>query len=612
MLILPVISVLMIYINIGLYKKFIRKEQADGTLSMLYSISISTLIILAANETLSLFHAIHYISLLLLWFIVDILLLFLCIFIIRKYRVPLSEIKYLFIFSKSIFNPIDIIVLIVCGAAIYMSARTVPYNWDSMTYHLTRIAHWVQNGSVAHYVCHDISQISAPPLAEFVVLHIYILSGCSDYFVNLLQTFSYLVSIFLVYKISDKIGCNRFFGSLAALIFATSPIVFGEALSTQVDMYSGMWLMFFVYLSLYFTDIKSKLQWNLHSISRLILMGMSAGFAYLAKPSVCIATFVFVIWILIVCIIRKDKLALVVKCAISLGLIALIIVLPEMIRNFITFHSISSSETSTEFLVSSYAPGYLFWNLVNNIKFNLSPRNLSMHHDNATNPLIIGLMLLAIVCGIMIEIKKRLKGKPGIELKMSESYTVASIVSMLIFCTVVQWYPFITRYEIGYLALLSPAVMIVFQYVFDNRKALQYVFAAAIIAISIVTFLVGVRYHSGFLAVEGKRFEQYFAGREKYEFYKEISDDIIENKYESVGFLCGNDSYEYPLWKMLENSMSRFEHVIVDNETTIYDNQDFLPDCIISVDVEPDDEIICHGIAYQLVRDVSGVKLFVH
>ena len=612
MLILPVISVLMIYINIGLYKKFIRKEQADGTLSMLYSISISTLIILAANETLSLFHAIHYISLLLLWFIVDILLLFLCIFIIRKYRVPLSEIKYLFIFSKSIFNPIDIIVLIVCGAAIYMSARTVPYNWDSMTYHLTRIAHWVQNGSVAHYVCHDISQISAPPLAEFVVLHIYILSGCSDYFVNLLQTFSYLVSIFLVYKISDKIGCNRFFGSLAALIFATSPIVFGEALSTQVDMYSGMWLMFFVYLSLYFTDIKSKLQWNFHSISRLILMGMSAGFAYLAKPSVCIAAFVFVIWILIVCIVRKDKLALVVKCAISLGLIALIIVLPEMIRNLITFHSISSSETSTEFLVSLYAPGYLFWNLVNNIKFNLSPRNLSMHHDNATNPLIIGLMLLAIVCGIMIEIKKRLKGKPGIELKMSESYTVASIVSMLIFCTVVQWYPFITRYEIGYLALLSPAVMIVFQYVFDNRKALQYVFAAAIIAISIVTFLVGVRYHSGFLAVEGKRFEQYFAGREKYEFYKEISDDIIENKYESVGFLCGNDSYEYPLWKMLENSMSRFEHVIVDNETTIYDNQDFLPDCIISVDVEPDDEIICHGIAYQLVRDVSGVKLFVH
>lgn len=121
-----------------------------------------------------------------------------------------------------------------------------------MTYHLTRLPHWAQNGSIAHYVCHDISQIATPPLAEFVNLHIYILSGQNDYFVNLLQTFSYILAIFLIYKISLKIGCNQLFASLAALVFATTPIAFAEALTSQVDMFSGLWLVVFVYSILLF------------------------------------------------------------------------------------------------------------------------------------------------------------------------------------------------------------------------------------------------------------------------------------------------------------------------------------------------------------------------
>lgn len=91
-----------------------------------------------------------------------------------------------------------VIIAIMCIVVLYMAFRTVPYNWDSMTYHLTRIVHWVQNGSVAHYACHDISQISGPPLAEFVNLHVYVLSGNTDYLVNLLQAASYIISGILV------------------------------------------------------------------------------------------------------------------------------------------------------------------------------------------------------------------------------------------------------------------------------------------------------------------------------------------------------------------------------------------------------------------------------
>ena len=645
MLIFPILSIVMTYIAINLFH-ISEKSRNDRALDMLYSISINTLIILTANEVLSLFHAINFVSLSVLWITVNFILLLIIAISVKKGNLSPKETIHLFIFPKTIFNFIDIIVLIVCCTAVYMAARTVPYNWDSMTYHLTRIAHWAQNGSIAHYVCNDISQISGPPLAEFVNLHVYILTGNSDYFVNLLQTFSYLIIIFLVYKISGKIGCNRLFSSLAALVFATSPIVFGEALSTQVDMYSALWLMVFVYMILHFTDINHRLQWNADMAVKLVLTGMSAGFSYLAKPSVCIAALIFTVWLFMICFRRKDKISIFVKSVITVAITALVITLPEMIRNFITFHSISSAETGSDFLVRSFDVRYLLVNLIQNIVFNLIPNDylnigdfvtrgvskiehllytgnevpkslqnfalveFSMNHDFAINPTIVWLMVVAILCGAIIMIKKCLKRQSGTEPKLSWGYATASITSMLLFCSIARWYKFITSYEIGYLALLAPAVMLVFQYVFRHKKYLKYSFVGIIVLTGIITFGKSIQYHKTFLGSDTSRIEQYFAVRRIYDPYKKATDIIIEKQYKDIGFFCGADSYEYPLWKMLENSMGRFEHIAVKNATEIYDDESFLPECVIAVDRETDDTIQYHNVTYHSIFEESGVKLF--
>ena len=87
-----------------------------------------------------------------------------------------------------------------------MSLIMTPYNWDSMTYHLPRIAYWAQNRSVEHYATNCVRQVSSPVLAEFVNLHVYVLSRGHDWFFNLLQGMSYLTNAVLVGAIAKKLS----------------------------------------------------------------------------------------------------------------------------------------------------------------------------------------------------------------------------------------------------------------------------------------------------------------------------------------------------------------------------------------------------------------------
>ena len=54
-------------------------------------------------------------------------------------------------------------------------------------YHLTRVAHWIQNSSVHHYATHTTAQLELAPLHEFNMLHLHLLADTDrlDGFVQL-------------------------------------------------------------------------------------------------------------------------------------------------------------------------------------------------------------------------------------------------------------------------------------------------------------------------------------------------------------------------------------------------------------------------------------------
>ena len=71
-----------------------------------------------------------------------------------------------------------------------------PNNWDSMTYHMSRVEYWIQNKGIHFFTTNNPRQNVLAPFSEFFILHFQILSG-SDIFANLVQWISLIISLTL-------------------------------------------------------------------------------------------------------------------------------------------------------------------------------------------------------------------------------------------------------------------------------------------------------------------------------------------------------------------------------------------------------------------------------
>ena len=252
-----------------------------------------------------------------------------------------------------------------------MSILTVPYNWDSMTYHLSRIAHWAQNKSVAHYASNDIRQITSPVLAEFVNLQVYILNDKSDLFFNLLQSTSYVTNAILVFFITRKLNVEKRYCYLSSLVFISMPIAFGEALTTQVDHFSTLWLLLLVYFLIDLLDETFCFEISGKVLEYVLLLGACIALGYLTKPSIMFAIVGFAVWLLCVTIKRRDKFIVVLELILIAGVELVFIVMPEIGRNLISFHAISAPIAGARQLVGTLNPIYVIMNGLKNMAMNL-------------------------------------------------------------------------------------------------------------------------------------------------------------------------------------------------------------------------------------------------
>ena len=134
-----------------------------------------------------------------------------------------------------------IIGLIVLVALLLVVAWIAPPgNVDSWLYHMARVVHWADRGSLEHYPTSFAPQILLPTWAETAILNLRVLWG-GDRPANLVQWFSMAGSLVVVSWITARMGAVRRGQILAALFAVSVPMGVLQATSTQNDYVVAFW-----------------------------------------------------------------------------------------------------------------------------------------------------------------------------------------------------------------------------------------------------------------------------------------------------------------------------------------------------------------------------------
>lgn len=234
---------------------------------------------------------------------------------------------------------------------------------DSMTYHMSRVAHWAQNRSVAHYTTGIERQLFMSPLAEYIVLHVFVL-GRGDTLVNLPNWFTFIGLGLAVSWIAAQFGAGEAGQMLAALFSAAVPIAIAQASSTTTDLLTAFWVVCLAAEVLAIGKQRS-------GRAAEIFIGMAAGLAVLTKPTGAIFALPLLAWIAWIKLRREGWQAALRLTAVTL--IAVMLLNAGIFsRNLALYgHPLGPVDVAQYHSNQIYGAGVLVSNLVRNLAVHL-------------------------------------------------------------------------------------------------------------------------------------------------------------------------------------------------------------------------------------------------
>jgi dolichyl-phosphate-mannose-protein mannosyltransferase len=140
-------------------------------------------------------------------------------------------------------HPLLLGALFVIGATtLLVAVVAAPNSWDSMTYHMARVAQWYDHGTVEHYYTAIDRQLWQPPFGGYFVLLGYGGLGGRDYLANLPQWIAGVGAVLVAMEIAGLLGASRRSRYVIALFTATAPALILQSTSTLTDLLGGFWI----------------------------------------------------------------------------------------------------------------------------------------------------------------------------------------------------------------------------------------------------------------------------------------------------------------------------------------------------------------------------------
>jgi hypothetical protein len=116
-----------------------------------------------------------------------------------------------------------------------------PNTWDALTYHMSRLAHWAQRGTIGHYASGIDAQNFMPPGASILGLQVYVL-GQSDRLVNFVQWMAMVGCLIVAARIASRFGAGERGQWFAAAFVVTLPTGILQATSVTTDYVVALWV----------------------------------------------------------------------------------------------------------------------------------------------------------------------------------------------------------------------------------------------------------------------------------------------------------------------------------------------------------------------------------
>lgn len=543
--------------------------------------------IVLLTEALSALSAISFWPLVIVWSLISLLALAPCV--ISTPRAPRLAIRA---WSSLADPPLSQRILIagiafICLATVCVAVISPPNNWDSMTYHMARVANWMDHHSIRHYPAHSLRQLYLGPWAEFTILHLQILSG-GDRFAALVQYVAMLGSVIGVSRVAEKLGADRMGQLLASVYCATLPMGILQASSTQNDYVVAFWLICFVNTALDLTGQGLPL-----SRLKTAIGGLSLGLAALTKMTALLFAAPFAVWIGALLWWRGRIRAVAVLG--GMGILAAAINAPHMTRNWRAFESPLGPPTVSRYLNEVHSPAAVASNLIRNLalhagglpvgrgivvaavkmihvplrqdvddrrttfidtRFGLGP---ALHEDVAGNPLHLLLAGIAVfVC---------IRSGAGIRPLV---YAACIGVGFFLFCVFLKWQPFHSRLHLPLFVAAGPICGLVAAMPRFRKRApaVGMILLAAAIFPATMNSVRPLASRSSILFRD--RTSLYFASRPDLQApYLAAAAELLRTPSARVGIICEGDSWEYPLRVLVRAGTPtlQFEHVDVRNSS---------------------------------------------
>jgi len=602
-------------------------EHCNRSVAFIQAVLLFSFLVLVSTETLSLFNLYTYKGLAFFWAIFNFILLFV---LALKFKNRKDEIFDFQLFRKARETDtsgriIYLFILLLLSGLFIQGLIYPPNNFDSMTYHMARIVHWVQNGNVNYYPTNIIRQLYQPPFAEYCIGQLCILSK-NDLWANLVQFFFLVSALVVMAGIARELGLPAIQQLLTIFLAITIPEVILQSSNTQNDVVAS----FFIASAVYYCLICYKEGF----VTQYIFLAVSIGLAILTKSTayIYLAPVLLIFGIAILFRARKKRQWDPAGKFLVVFALVLFVNGSFFYRNYMFSGNLfgTSREEYHLYTNEKHTPAAVVSNITRNIALHYGVPGFSVlaentvrklhswmgqepndpkttfdfvkdfrinpygtHEDYGANIIQVSLVLLMFFMFVLFPAKTR---------KNMLFYFAVVILMFLLFCFYLKWQPWHSRLHTPIFILLTP-VMAWFLSSFIPKKLFTVItFIIAVYAMAVLVFnysrpLCPAPPYTADVKISDPRFKKYFVNRDPaFHDYLEISGYLKASGYKNIGLKLGPDDWEYPLFRDVFKTPVNAIHINVENisKTIIPDEPDV--DCIVSS--EKRNEWVYHSIKY--------------